>query len=120
MVVMTDIFKPDAKRKVQPNECANTNRLNVAMFLVSTEHLENRKLVPSNDEVILARLRDKTLFHCLVCTLGNNSLHVFSTDGRISFFMKKPSCVYILIIKNRSNNSLVTFVSLALFSSCRS
>ena len=58
VVVMTDIFKPDAKRKVQPNECANTNRLNVAMFLVTTEHLENRKLVPSNYEVILARLRD--------------------------------------------------------------
>ena len=91
MVVMTDIFRSAAKRKVgevQPNECANTNRLNLAMFLVTTEHLENRKLVPSNYEVILARLRDKTLFHCLVCSLGNNSLHVFSTNGRISFYEK--------------------------------
>lgn len=62
VVGMTDIFRPDAKSKVgeaQPNECVNTNRLKLVIFLVTAEHLINRKLNPSNDEVILARLRDK-------------------------------------------------------------
>ena len=57
---MTD--RADAKSKeeeVQPNECANTNRLKLVIVLVTNWTSENRKLVPSNDEVVLARLRDK-------------------------------------------------------------